>query len=138
MVVDISERAPKYKRGEHPNSKKNLKVGNPIAPVTNPEGYSVTARVKQLLKEQSDFIPPHANPVDICYRDQIARRIVQKAACGDVPMVRELLDRTEGPVGVKDQGQVTNTQINIIVSSDKAKELSEKVAERLLNDCSNR
>ena len=37
---------------------------------------------------------------------------------------------TQKDVG-KGEGQVTNTQINIIVSSDKAKELTEQVAQRL-------
>ncbi len=123
-------------RGSHPNSRKNLKPfpkgvnGNP-----NPVGYSVSHRLKKMLQELSDFIPPNANPNDKVYRDQIARAILIKSAQGDVSMIHELLDRTEGkvPDPGKGQGEVNNTQINIIVSNDKARELTEQVAQRLLN-----
>jgi len=87
------------RRGTHPNSLKNLKpfpkghIGNP-----NPVGFNITRRLKRLLLEDSDFIPPDANPKDKKFLEQIARQMVIKSCRGDVPMIKEVLDRTEGKV----------------------------------------
>ena len=95
----VSGSKPKYGRGMNPNSRLNLRPPwKPGDVVPKNGGYTVTHRLKQLIQEESDFIPPNANPNDKLYRDQIARAIVKRAACGDVPMVKELLDRTEGKV----------------------------------------
>lgn len=125
----ISERPPKYKRGQHPNSKANLMVGS-NGENRNPTGYSLSARLKKLLRENADFISPTARPQDKLWGDQIVRTILAESATGNVPMIKELLDRTEGKVpGDVPPGYQDNRTINIIVSSERAKELTEGIKE---------
>ncbi len=98
-IKEKSFKLVKYKRGEHPNSLANLEKFLPGQNGNhNLEGYSITSEIKQQLKEDSEFIAPHARPRDKGWRQQIAREILAKAASGDVAMVKELLDRTEGKV----------------------------------------
>ena len=89
----------KYARGMNPNSRKNLV---PFPKGTNGDhshnGYTITSTLKDLIHKESEFIAPHARPTDKLWREQIAREILVKAVQGDVPMVKELLDRTEGKV----------------------------------------
>ena len=121
----------KYPPGKHPNSAKNLKPfkKGTRSVSTNPEGYSITSRVKDLLKEKSSLIPPNADPNDLCYRDQIARQIVTKAAQGDTPMVKELWDRTDGKVaGDGDKGNTYN-DIKVLIVREKPRELIEGIRE---------
>ena len=101
MMSDDDKYSPtpvKYKRGMNPTSQKNLKPykkgsnGNPGNP------FPISRRLKQMLEENSHFLPPNANPSDKNYAEQIARQMLVKATCGDTGMVRELLDRTEGKV----------------------------------------
>lgn len=97
MTTEISECTPKYKRGQHPNSRKNLRVGG-ITGNGNLAGSSLTAELRRALNEEAEFVSPTARPKDKLWREQIKRAILAKAACGDVPMVNTLLDRTEGKV----------------------------------------
>ncbi len=100
------------KRGLHPNSVANLRPGNP--PVdTNHNGYSITSTLKDLIHKEAEFIAPHARPKDKLWREQIAREILVKAAQGDVPMVKELLDRTEGKV--PDKQLIANVDVVFII-----------------------
>ncbi len=85
------------KRGTNPNSLKNLRPGYPPIDIGK-NGYSITSTLKDLLHKESEFIAPHARPKDKLWREQIAREMLVKAAQGDVPMVKELLDRVEGKV----------------------------------------
>ena len=102
MTTDkgVSTEPLKYKRGQHPNSRKNLRPGYPPTD-TNHNGYSLTSEIKHQLQRESEFISPHARPKDKLWREQIAREILVKSAQGDVGMVKELLDRTEGKVAEK-------------------------------------
>ena len=79
----------KFKRGEHPNSLKNLEATKFPKGVSgnagSGNGYSVTAEVKHILKEKPR-------------RVAIAERMVSESEAGNVPMLKELLDRTEGKV----------------------------------------
>ena len=88
----------------HPNSLANLEKGK-FPKGTNGDhshnGYTITSTLKDLIHKESEFIAPHARPVDKLWREQIAREILVKAAQGDVPMTNLLLDRTEGKVPEK-------------------------------------
>ena len=130
----ISVKPVKYGRGQNPNSRKNLRPHSPgqNGAVNNPNGYSITARLKKLLEEESDLIPPDANPKDTNYRDQIARTMVTKSAKGDVAMVKELLDRVEGKVpGDVPQGIQVDKAI-IFILNDKS--LIDGIGKRLGGD----
>ena len=90
----------KYKPGQHPNSRKNLKVGGiETHGYGNLQGYSLTSDLKRSLHEEAEFISPTARPQkDKLWREQIKRAILTKSAQGDVGMIKELLDRIEGKV----------------------------------------
>lgn len=109
-----------YPNGHNPHSLANLKKGRAKlaekrknGELTNPNGYSITSEIKQMLREDAEFISPHARPKDKLFRQQIAREMLVKAAQGDVPMVKEVLDRTEGkvPEPAKD---IPVTNINVV------------------------
>ena len=106
------------------NSLKNLKAPWQKGSCGNPDpsrnGYSVTSRVKDLLAEVSDFIPPDANPNDKKYRDQIARQMIIESCRGNVPMIRELLDRTEGKVPDK-TAIIGDILIEVVFSDNRNK-----------------
>lgn len=111
-----SQEHEKFKHGKHPNSLKNLKpfqVGHaPLGAAILGKGYSLTSEIKHQLHEESEFIAPHARPKDKLWRQQIAREMLVKSAQGDVGMVKELLDRTEGKV--KDTVNIEGTSVVIV------------------------
>ena len=111
----IPQGREKFKRGQHPNSRKNLKpfeVGHPPSGAALPgNGSSITQTLKIALHQESEFIAPHSRPKDKLWREQIAREILAKAAQGDVGMVKELLDRIEGKVQEKLKLEGTPTVI---------------------------
>ena len=100
----------KYKHGQHPNSLKNLRPGNP--PVdTGEHGYSLTSALKHSLNK-----PLEVPALDAPYRDQIVYKTL-KGAYDLVPVAfKETWERVEGKVlGDGSQGD-TNIQINIYSS----------------------
>lgn len=133
MTEDVIPSMPtKYKRGEHPNSRVNLRPGNPPVDIGK-RGYSITAELKHQISEEPDFIAPHARPKDKVWRQQIAREILIKAAQGDVSMVKELLDRTEGKVPDKSIGDTFNINYidkAIINASNKLEDAINRLAAR--------
>lgn len=126
--MTTSGKPQKYKAGEHPNSRANLKSGY-HGQNMNPNGYSLSARLKKLLSEKAEFISPTARPEDKLWGDQIVRTILAESATGNVPMIKELLDRTEGKVpGDIPASFQDNRVVNIYVDSEKAKELTQGVS----------
>ena len=115
----VSGKPLKYTRGMNPNSRKNLRPGN-HGQNHNPNGYSLTADIKHELHEEAEFIAPTSRPKDKLWREQIKRAILTKAALGDVPMVKELLDRTEGKVPDK-HAIVGDIVIRIVEDDDDEK-----------------
>lgn len=133
--IDVSLVRRKFKRGEHPNSRKNLAIGA-FPKGSNGDhshnGYTLTSTLKDLLHEESEFIAPHARPKDKLWREQIARAILVKSAQGDVGMVKELLDRVDGKLhDVPPPGFNDNRVINFILSGEQGKELIEGISKRL-------
>ena len=104
-----------YPNGYNPNGLANLVKGRARlaekranGELTNPAGYSVTAEVKQILKNKTR-------------RVEIAETMVRESAAGNVPMVRELLDRVEGKVEPDKPQYNDNRQYNFIVLGDDSK-----------------
>ena len=88
-------------RKMNPNSLSNLKPPWQSGVSGNKgsgNGYSVTAEVKDILKQKPR-------------RVAIAERMVSESEAGNVPMIRELLDRTEGKVPDK---TLPSQNINIL------------------------
>ena len=116
-TLPLSNETVHYPQGKHPNSLKNLIPfvkgwrGNPDPPE---KGFQITRRLRRMLEEHSDFIPPNANPNDKVYAEQIARQILIKSAQGDAPMTNILLDRTEGKIP-GDVPQVQNINVVFVV-----------------------
>ena len=102
VVSEVSHKQVKYKRGQNPNSRKNLvpfKQGeNGVRPG---QGYSVTSEVKQLLRKELT-------------RQKIAQAMIDESSNGNVPMIKELLDRTEGKVP-GDQPPATNVNVVFVI-----------------------
>jgi len=91
----------------------------------NPKGRppnvgSVTYWYKKLLAENEGLTAR-----------KLAGMAVEKALIGSLGHLIEVTDRTEGPVGKNTGATQDNRVINIIVSSDRAKELTELIGERL-------
>ena len=135
MTIEISATSAKYKRGEHPNSRKNLCKPFPPGVNGNPHpGYSLTLQLKDALRKP--FNPP---PFDAPVRDHIVYATLKGAiTCEPTSAhLKEVWDRVEGKV-LGDQPPVTNqfnlAQINIVVRDEKVKELVGKImsGERLL------
>ena len=95
--METSLKPVKYGWGRNPNSLKNLKPF-PKGVNGNHNGYSLTSELKHSLNEESEFISPTARPKDKLWRQQIVRTILAESAKGNVPMVKELLDRVDGKV----------------------------------------
>ena len=119
MTTQSVSKPIKYHRGENPKSLANLKPPwqKGHAPLSDPpeKGFQVSRRLRRMLEELSDFIPPNANPNDKVYAEQIARQIIIKSAQGDTPMTNILLDRTEGKVPDKHEVEVKSISIIEIV-----------------------
>lgn len=119
----------KPKRGQHPNSLANLRP--PWTSENHPKppgGETVTHSLKDILRE-FDAKKKNARI--------IAEKMVERAKIltgkSDALILTQLLERTEGKVpGDIPAGYQDNRTINIIVSSEKAKELTENVSRRLL------
>lgn len=103
-------KAPKYGRGEHPNSLANLKripkgqSGNPKG--RPPKDYSIISLIKEMLDLPADMPVPGADGVKT-WRQLIARAIVYGAAKGNTQMINELLNRLEGKPTQPTEGEVT-------------------------------
>ncbi len=64
---------------------------------------------------------------------EIAAKLTQMAKEGELKAIDMYMDRTEGRAAGDNTGiQITNRTINIIVGSEKAKELTENIDKRLL------
>lgn len=94
-----------YKRGEHPNSQKNLEKGQfKKGEVSNPGGrppkeFCITSILREQLGEPCPYAPGKT------WAEWIARRALELA--GENPTYyRELLDRVEGKVVQPIEGQV--------------------------------
>ena len=94
--IEKSTQPLKYTWGQHPNSRKNLRPGNPPVDIGK-HGYSITSAIKHLLSQTSqDGRPNH---------EVIAETMIELAKSPDkmgyVPIVKEILDRTDGKVAEK-------------------------------------
>ena len=103
------EKLHRWKPGESGNPK-----GKP------PNTGSVTYWYKKLLAENEGLTAR-----------KLARMAVEKALIGSLGHLIEVTDRTDGPVGKNTGATQDNRVINVIVGSDRAKELTELIGERL-------
>jgi len=130
--TDVSLESKKYRRGQHPNSRNNLvplEPGNniPAGMDKNPARYSITSRVKDYLGKP--LKPP---PPDAPARDVLAYSILEGAILRESTPFREVWDRVDGKIpDAVNTTNIDNRTVNIIVSSDKAKTLTESVGNRL-------
>jgi len=116
----------KYPRGHNPNSRKNLIVGD-IGQDHSKSGYSITSRVKDYLSKP--LKPP---PPDAPARDVLAYSILEGAILRESTPLKETLDRVDGKIpDAVNTTNIDNRTVNIIVSSEKAKTLTESVGNRL-------
>lgn len=106
----------KYPAGKHPNSIKNLKPypkgvsGNE----GSGKGYSLTAELKHALDKET--------------RVRLIKATIDGAIAREPTPFREVWDRVEGKVpGDMPPGFQDNRTINIIVSTEEAKQLTEGV-----------
>ena len=107
------------KRVMNPNSLANLRPGNPPVDIPQNNGYSLTAELKHALNKEK--------------RLAIVNSIIEGAILREPAPFHELWDRVEGKVpGDQPPANQDNRVVNIYVTSDKAKELMSRVAERLL------
>ena len=125
MTEIPSPKQVKYLQGKHPNSLKNLKPFKPGENGDKPgQGYSLTAELKHALRDR---------------RKELVNSTIEGAILRETTPFKEVWDRVEGkltdpiPAGYQD-----NRTINIIVSSEKAKELTENVAKRLYDGSRNK
>ena len=101
-IKETSQKQEKYEHGKHPNSRKNLIPYKPGENGVRPgQGYSVTSEVKQLLRKEHT-------------RKEIAQTMIDESKDGNVPMLKELLDRTEGKVP-GDQPLAQNVNVVFII-----------------------
>jgi len=116
-----------YKRGEHPNSLKNLEKGRfKKGEVSNPRGrppkeLCITSIMREQLGEPCPYAPGKT------WAEWVARRALELA--GENPTYyRELLDRIEGKVVQPVGGQEDQPIVyKIIVANEHTKELTERV-----------
>ncbi len=124
-IVSIEQ--VKYKRGKHPNSLKNLRPRWKLGQSGNPHGQSLSAELKRALDK-----PLKEPPEDAPARDLLIYSTLEGAILREPTPFKEVWDRLEGKVpGDQPLANQDNRVVNIYVSSDKAKELMGKVAERL-------
>ena len=122
MTTETAVKTLSKRRGEHLKPYQ-FKPGNKANPHGRPKKeISITSKVKELLEVEVD---------------KIARRAVDELVNprGKYPtgLLCEVLNRVEGRVpGDLPPGFNDNRVINIIVSSDKAKELTEGVSKRFI------
>ncbi len=99
----------KYKRGQHPNTLRNLRPGNPVVDIHNNKGFSLTSALKFSLNKPLKEPAPDA-PV----RDQIVYATL-KGAVELVPAAfRETWDRAEGKV-LGENLQVNFNEVKILI-----------------------
>jgi len=120
---ELTIKTPEKRKAEHLKPYQ-FKPGNNANPKGRPKKeISITSKVKKLLEVEVD---------------KVARRAVDELIKpkGKYPtgLFCEVLNRVEGRVpGDIPPGYLDNRSINIIVSSDKAKELTENVSKRFLS-----
>ena len=112
--TDPSVKHPtKYAPGHHPNSRKNLVVGD-IGQDHSRTGYSITSRVKDYLGKP--LKPP---PPDAPARDLIAYSAVQGAILREPTPFREVWDRIDGKVSDPDS-KLTFNDIHISITYESS------------------
>ncbi len=83
----------------NPKSAKNLvdwKPGQSGNPKGKPKGsISMTAALKDYLEHETDDLDPRTNK-KFTYKQKIILELVKKAHKGDLPSIKEVLDRVEG------------------------------------------
>jgi len=101
-----TEKKQRYKRGENPNSKKNLKPFKP-GESGNPLGNHTGSKHRAtLLREVVDIIGDFKNPITkemekMLVEKRIEYAIVGKAMAGDVPAYKEIKDSLYGKISDK-------------------------------------
>lgn len=121
----------KIEHGKHPNSIANLAKGRAKlvemrknGELLNPNGYSLKSRLLNLLDK------PLVKPgEDSTVGDQLAYSSIEGAILREPTPFREVWDRVDGKLQDAQAPFQDNRVINIIVSSEKAKELTEGVGE---------
>jgi len=121
--TDSPLKVTKYKPGTHPNSQKNLEATKFPKGVSgnagSGNGYSLTAALKHALKDKK------------LLRAFIESTIEGAIAREPTPF-REVWERVDGKIpDAVNTTNIDNRTVNIIVSSDKAKTLTESVGNRL-------
>ena len=117
----------KIAKGKHPNSLKNLeKRHEPWKPgeTGNPKGSSLSQRLQNAMDR-----PPQTPEDDATVAEIIVFSTLQGAINREPTPFREVWDRTEGKIVDTPTAYQDNRVVNIIVSSEKAKELTEKVGD---------
>ncbi|MGA2670448.1 MAG: hypothetical protein ABSF21_03395 [Dehalococcoidia bacterium] len=117
-----------YKRGEHPNSRKNLEKGRfKKGEVANPRGrpakeFCITGILREKLAEPCPYAPGKT------WAEYIARRALELAS-ENPTYFKEILDRVEGRVALPIQQDITSESphYTIIVSSEEAKHNVERI-----------
>lgn len=118
-----------YKRGEHPNSLKNLEIGRfQKGKVSNPRGRPrKEICVTTILREQLG--QPCSKDPSKTWAQWLALRALELA--GENPSYyKELLDRVEGKVEPHTPEQPVTKGLLVIVQDEYTKELVERAGER--------
>lgn len=118
---DVSVTKPKYRRGESPASRANLKP--PWKPGESPKqggGYSVSQALNDILAGKTDGKP---NPLLIA--EKMFERSCILTGKSDSAILSQLLDRTEGKV--KEEQSVQNINVVFLVGKgyQEIKELTQ-------------
>ena len=113
----IPEKLLKYKRGENPNSRKNLKSGY-HGQGNGQNGYSLTSELKHMLQDKE-------------LRQKLVESTIRGAIKREVTPFKEVWDRVEGKVsGDQPPVQNDNRVLNIIVLDRHTAELISQMGER--------
>ena len=127
MTTESSLSQVKYPPGRHPNCLKNLKPfksgenGNPHRP------YPLKQQLEDALRRP--LASPHQKAAA---GKHLVYSTLQGALLREPTPFREVWDRIEGKLQDTPPVSVDNRQVNIYVTSEKSKELTENAGRRLL------
>ena len=126
MVTDTPQKPVKYKWGQHPNSKKNLKPFLPGHPNANLKGYSLTALLKDNLHKSHK--PPGKKA---SVGERLIYSTIEGALKREPTPFKEVWDRVDGRLqDILPSVSIDNRQVNIFVLDKETQELLGRVGER--------
>ena len=124
MTKETISQPMKFKRGQHPNSRANLRPF-PSPGDLNRQGKSLTLRLRESLDE------PLAKPdASSSVREHLVYSTLEGALKREPTPFREVWDRVDGRLQDNPPQVQGVTVINILVRGEHMKEMLAKVAER--------